>query len=138
MGIDLLGFPFPKFLDSHIRIGKFFFRLLAACRLGGNGNGIRSRVSGDLDQFVDIRSIGGYPPVKIIDTPGYGDTRGIERDKEITAQIKQLFYNEISTLNAVCFVTKSSNNRLSHSQRYILSSILDLKNSRSSKSNIRC
>ena len=76
--------------------------------------------------YYNIRSVGGYPPVKIIDTPGYGDTRGIERDKEITAQIKVLFHNKISTLNAVCFVTKSSNNRLTHSQRYILSSILDL------------
>ena len=76
--------------------------------------------------YYNIRSVGGYPPVKIIDTPGYGDTRGIERDKEITAQIKVLFHDKISTLNAVCFVTKSSNNRLSHSQKYILSSILDL------------
>jgi len=76
--------------------------------------------------YYNIRSVGGYPPVKIIDTPGYGDTKGIERDKEITAQIKVLFHNKISTLNAVCFVTKSSNNRLTHSQRYILSSILDL------------
>ena len=76
--------------------------------------------------YYNIRSVGGYPPVKIIDTPGYGDTRGIQRDKEITAQIKVLFHEEISTLNAVCFVTKSSNNRLTHSQRYILSSILDL------------
>ena len=74
----------------------------------------------------NIRSVGGYPPVKIIDTPGYGDTRGIARDKEITAQIKILFKEKISILNAVCFVTKSSNNRLTHSQRYILSSILDL------------
>ena len=76
--------------------------------------------------YYNIRSVGGYPPVKIIDTPGFGDTRGIKRDKEITAQIKKLFNEEISTLNAVCFVTKSSNNRLSHSQKYILSSILDL------------
>ena len=76
--------------------------------------------------YYNIRSVGGYPPVKIIDTPGYGDTRGIERDKEITAQIKELFQNQINTLNAVCFVTKSSNNRLTHSQKYILSSILDL------------
>ena len=64
--------------------------------------------------------------MKIIDTPGYGDTRGIERDKEITAQIKKLFNEEINSLNAVCFVIKSSNNRLTHSQRYILSSFLDL------------
>ena len=77
-------------------------------------------------KYYNIRSVGGYPPVKIIDTPGYGDTRGITRDKEITAQIKILFKEKISTLNAVCFVTKSSNNRLTHPQRYILSSILDL------------
>jgi len=31
-----------------------------------------------------------------------------------------------NSLNAVCFVIKSSNNRLTHSQRYILSSFLDL------------
>lgn len=77
-------------------------------------------------KYYNIRSYGGYPPVKIIDTPGYGDTRGISRDKEITAQIKILFHDEISTLNGICFVTKSSNNRLTHSQKYILSSILDL------------
>ena len=76
--------------------------------------------------YYNIRSIGNYPPVKIIDTPGYGDTRGIERDKEITAQIKELFHDKISTLNAICFVTKSSNNRLTPTQKYILSSILDL------------
>ena len=62
-------------------------------------------------KYYNIRSIGNYPPVKIIDTPGYGDTRGIERDKEITDQIKILFKEKISTLNAICFVTKSSNNR---------------------------
>ena len=77
-------------------------------------------------KYYNIRSLSGYPPVKIIDTPGYGDTRGIQRDKEITQQIKILFKEKINTLNAVCFVTKSSNNRLTHSQRYILSSILDL------------
>ena len=76
--------------------------------------------------YYNIRSIDGYPPVRIIDTPGFGDTRGIERDKEIKLQIKELFEKKIHTLNAVCFVTKSSNNRLSHSQKYILSSILDL------------
>ena len=76
--------------------------------------------------YYNIKSVGGYPPVKIIDTPGFGDTRGIEGDKEIKEQIRQFFQNKISTLNAVCFVTKSSNNRLSHSQKFILNSILDL------------
>ena len=76
--------------------------------------------------YYNIRSVGGYPPIKIIDTPGFGDTKGIKRDKEITSEIKKLFEEKISTLNGVCFVTKSSNNRLTLSQKYILSSILDL------------
>lgn len=38
--------------------------------------------------YYNIRSVGGYPPVKIIDTPGYGDTREIERDKEIMHRLK--------------------------------------------------
>ena len=38
--------------------------------------------------YYNNRSVGGYTPVKIIDTPGYGDTRGIERDKEIMHRLK--------------------------------------------------
>ena len=75
--------------------------------------------------YYNIRSVG-YPPIKIIDTPGFGDTKGIEKDKKITEKIRNLFEKEISFLNAVCFVTKSSNNRLTISQKYILNSILDL------------
>jgi hypothetical protein len=38
-----------------------------------------------------ISSHGDYPPFLIIDTPGYGDTEGVNRDKEITELIKQKF-----------------------------------------------
>ena len=65
--------------------------------------------------------------MKIIDTPGYGDTRGIERDKEITAQIKKLFNEEINSLNAVCFVTKSSNTIFHRFIGFIKKSSLGLK-----------
>ena len=45
----------------------------------------------------------------IIDTPGFGDTRGtrgIKRDQEITEQIRNLFMSKsgVCELDAVCFV----------------------------------
>ncbi|EDR23012.1 hypothetical protein, conserved [Entamoeba dispar SAW760] len=66
------------------------------------------------------------PPIKIIDTPGFGDTRGIEHDKEITKQIKEAFETKVLDLNAICFVAQSSNPRLTTSQKYIFGNIIDL------------
>lgn len=64
----------------------------------------------------------------IIDTPGFGDTRGIDRDKEIIGQIKEYFSlnppDGIDQLHAVVFVTQSSHARLTPTQRYIFDSIL--------------
>ena len=46
----------------------------------------------------------------IIDTPGFGDTRGIEKDKEIVDMVRQLFCatNGISSIDAVGFVVQSA------------------------------
>lgn len=74
----------------------------------------------------NIKSVGDFPPITIVDTPGYGDTGGIEKDKKITEKIKKVFQEKLSTLNAICFVAKSSNNRLTVSQKYIFNSIMDL------------
>jgi hypothetical protein len=73
-----------------------------------------------------ISTNGKYPPIKIIDSPGYGDTGGIERDIQITELIKQKFEKEIDTINAICFVAQSSNARLTANQRYIFDSIINL------------
>ena len=66
----------------------------------------------------------------IIDTPGFGDTSGLERDKEITEQIKQFFsvqgQNGISHLNGIGFVTQSALARLTPTQQYIFDSILSI------------
>ena len=66
----------------------------------------------------------------IIDTPGFGDTAGILRDKEITNQIKACFTTKgpsgVDSLDAVGFVTQSALPRLTPSQRYIFDSILSL------------
>ena len=77
-------------------------------------------------RIYNIRSIGRYPPVKIIDTPGFGDTEGIETDKKIVQQIETFFRENLNTINAICFVTKSTNNRLTISQKYIISRIMDI------------
>lgn len=66
----------------------------------------------------------------VIDTPGFGDTDGIMRDKEITGQIKDFFTtqgpNGIDHLDAVGFVAQSSLARLSVAQKYIFDHVLSL------------
>ena len=64
----------------------------------------------------------------IIDTPGFGDTGGLQRDHRITAQIKGLFSmpppDGIDHLNAIGFVTQAALARLTPTQKYIFDSIL--------------
>ncbi|CAH1777796.1 unnamed protein product [Owenia fusiformis] len=66
----------------------------------------------------------------IIDTPGFGDTAGVERDEEITEQIHTFFKatNEarINHIDAVGFVSQSSLPRLTPTQRYIFDKILSI------------
>ncbi|XP_039505296.1 uncharacterized protein LOC120461205 [Pimephales promelas] len=64
----------------------------------------------------------------IIDTPGYGDTRGLEKDLEVAENLSMLFQSNdgVHVVDAVCFVTQASKNRLSDRQHYIISSILSL------------
>uniref|UniRef100_A0A671RZT3 AIG1-type G domain-containing protein n=1 Tax=Sinocyclocheilus anshuiensis TaxID=1608454 RepID=A0A671RZT3_9TELE len=64
----------------------------------------------------------------IIDTPGYGDTRGLDKDLEVAENLATLFQSNdgVREVDAVCFVTQASKNRLSDRQHYITSSILSL------------
>ncbi|XP_030257458.1 uncharacterized protein LOC115571939 [Sparus aurata] len=64
----------------------------------------------------------------IVDTPGFGDTRGVGRDREITEQIRRLFssVNGVSEIDAVCFVTQASLARLTATQRYVFDSVLSI------------
>ena len=64
--------------------------------------------------------------LRIVDTQGFGDTNGIKEDEKITLKIKDSFMNELNSINAVLFVVKSSDTRLSIHQKYIFSSIISL------------
>ncbi|KAM4551212.1 uncharacterized protein PAE49_015074 [Odontesthes bonariensis] len=64
----------------------------------------------------------------IVDTPGFGDTRGIERDREITEQLRNLFSAQlgVSEIDAVCFVAQASSARLTPTQKYVFDSVLSI------------
>ncbi|KAG1968290.1 uncharacterized protein LOC120489817 isoform X2 [Pimephales promelas] len=64
----------------------------------------------------------------IVDTPGFGDTRGISHDQKITTQIQEFFSARggIDRIDAVCFVVQASLARLTHTQKYVFDSILSI------------
>ncbi|XP_023194572.1 uncharacterized protein LOC102229642 [Xiphophorus maculatus] len=64
----------------------------------------------------------------IIDTPGYGSTRGIEEDNSVSRRLLDLFRSEdgVHQINAVGLVMKASDNRLSDRLRYIFDSVTSL------------
>lgn len=64
----------------------------------------------------------------IIDTPGYADTEGYKKDREISESLIRLFSDEdgIHYIDAVCFVMKASENRLTGKELYVFHSVLSL------------
>ena len=51
-------------------------------------------------------------PIRLIDTPGFGDTRGIRHDEKIIEDIKILFQSsEIESINTICFFFKANQGR---------------------------
>ena len=66
-------------------------------------------------------------PIRLIDTAGFGDTRGKEFDEKITKDIQKLFENSnFQNLNAVCFVFKASESRFHDRMKYILDKLFSL------------
>uniref|UniRef100_A0A672IJD2 AIG1-type G domain-containing protein n=1 Tax=Salarias fasciatus TaxID=181472 RepID=A0A672IJD2_SALFA len=90
----------------------------------------------DQTQTLDVMvyQIFGYqgnaPPfsLTIIDTPGFGDTRGIERDVMISERLLDLFRMRggVHSIHAVGLVVKSFENRLSDRLLYVFNSVMSL------------
>ncbi|XP_062291127.1 uncharacterized protein LOC133995669 [Scomber scombrus] len=64
----------------------------------------------------------------IIDTPGFGDTRGIEYDFIVRQRLFDLFSSDdgVHELSAVGLVLKASENRVSDRLKYIFDSVMSL------------
>ncbi|KAK4015789.1 hypothetical protein OUZ56_030760 [Daphnia magna] len=64
----------------------------------------------------------------IVDTPGYGDSKGLDRDEEITEMIRKFFEdkNGIQDLDVIGFVAQASLPRLTPTQTYIFDSVLSI------------
>ncbi|XP_052399185.1 uncharacterized protein LOC127946562 isoform X1 [Carassius gibelio] len=84
-------------------------------------------------QTSGITVYGFYPhesPVHltIIDTPGYGNTRGINHDEEIAVSLHSLskFDDWVYEIDAVCLVIMAHQNRLSDRQIYIFDAVQSL------------
>ncbi|XP_018430575.1 PREDICTED: uncharacterized protein LOC108803232 [Nanorana parkeri] len=62
--------------------------------------------------------------ITIIDTPGFGDTRGIQYDEKIMRKIREFFRKcPFTEIDAICFVVQSSLARLTPTQKYIYENI---------------
>ena len=64
----------------------------------------------------------------VVDTPGFGDTEGLEKDNKIMERIESYFKckHGIQQLEAVCLVVRSSLSRLTPTEKYIFDSILSI------------
>ncbi|XP_030634748.1 uncharacterized protein LOC115815919 [Chanos chanos] len=64
----------------------------------------------------------------IIDTPGFGDTRGVKFDERISESLLSLCRIEdgVHEIDAVCLVVNTSENRLSEKEHYIFNAVVSL------------
>uniref|UniRef100_A0A3B3UPW3 Septin-type G domain-containing protein n=1 Tax=Poecilia latipinna TaxID=48699 RepID=A0A3B3UPW3_9TELE len=64
----------------------------------------------------------------IIDTPGFGDTRGIEKDLIVSQRLFDLFRSDegIQEIHAVGLVVKATDNRVNDRLSYVFNSVMSL------------
>eukprot|EP01084_Bolivina_argentea_P115760 205803_1 len=89
------------------------------------------KISQSKSQTEDVTAYYLKPPIlnyqlTVIDTPGFGDTRGLDRDQEITRNIKTFFEHKIQDIDAICFVIRAPQARLSSTQKYIFHQVLSI------------
>eukprot|EP00929_Paragymnodinium_shiwhaense_P006821 TRINITY_DN110784_c0_g1_i1.p1 TRINITY_DN110784_c0_g1~~TRINITY_DN110784_c0_g1_i1.p1 ORF type:complete len:717 (+),score=132.48 TRINITY_DN110784_c0_g1_i1:251-2401(+) len=100
-----------------------------------------SRRAGKATSQTDAVTVYEIPAIKngpvpakvlVVDTPGFGDTRGLEFDQKVVDQLTKFFKDErdakqhLPFLSGVCFITPASVARLTEAQEYVWTSVLGL------------
>ena len=67
-----------------------------------------------------------FPPLKIVDTPGFGDTEGFKEDEKNINNFKKLFEESIYYVNCICYIVKADECRVGFHQKYVFKSIIGL------------
>lgn len=82
----------------------------------------------DIPEIYEIAPTQKYNhPIRIIDTTGFGDTRGIEYDNKIIKDIANLIENSgIDNLKAICLIFKASETRAHDRLKYIMEKLFSL------------
>ena len=65
-------------------------------------------------------------PIIIIDSQGFGDTRGVDKDMNLNKTFAFVFSSIIDHINAICFIAKASDARLPVDTKYIISCVTSL------------
>ncbi|KAK2809893.1 hypothetical protein Q5P01_000483 [Channa striata] len=88
---------------------------------------VRQKVRLQMRVGLDLCVLG-LISLTVIDTPGYGDTRGVEKDAIVSQKLFDLFSSKdgVHEIDAVGLVVKASENRLSDRLRYIFDSVVSL------------
>ena len=60
--------------------------------------------------------------IGVVDTPGFGDTRGIDQDKENIKKIVDKV-NEVEYINCICLIINGRLARMTHQLQYVVSEI---------------
>ena len=106
----------------------FRFKLVTDDDEGGKGD-VESKIK-HITAYHFPKQKGAKVPygLTVIDTPGFGDTHGLEKDRHTMEQIKALLMNPygIVQLDGIGFVVQSSQGRLTATQRYTFDSILSI------------
>lgn len=67
-----------------------------------------------------------FPPIKVVDTPGLGDTEGIKEDYNHILEIKKAFEEKNFYVNCILYVVNPFDTRFDEHQKYVFNSILNL------------